>query len=76
MFGNVSASAQQINGIRVGGSTLVKGTVVDHVHLVPFAGGGGGAGGWVGSFHHGGRIKCGVNISDFDLTLTKIYRHF
>ena len=51
MFGNVSASAQQINGIRVGGSTLVKGTVVDHVHLVPFVGGGAGAGGWVGSFH-------------------------
>ena len=57
MFGNVSASAQQINGIRVGGLTLVKGTVVDHVHLVPFVGGGAGAGGWVGSFHHGGTYR-------------------
>ena len=63
MFGNVSASAQQINGIRVGGSTPMKGTVVDHVHLVPFAGGGAGAGGWVGSFHHGGVSKVGNYFS-------------
>ena len=71
MFGNVSASAQQINGIRVGGSTLVKRTVVDHAHLVPFVGGGGGAGGWVGSFHQGREIVC-IYVKSPNLTLTKI----
>ena len=51
MFGNVPASDQQINGILVRRSTIVKGTVVDFLsgfHFLPLDGSGGGRGLHVG----------------------------
>ena len=53
MFGDVPASDQQINGILVRRSTIVKGTVVDRnhgFHFVPLDGRGRGGGGLLGGF--------------------------